>query len=134
MINAIKKEILDFKSLIKQGNAPVPISILDTEEEALSETESYAHSMMRMMKGQSYVMPSPNELSDYIYTAQDKYMMESWRSKMIYGTGAMVVDGLNMVQKTSGADELMLVNLGHSPVKMVHSAKLIADAYQMPEL
>ncbi len=106
----------------------------DTQEEALLETESYAHSMMRMMKGQSYVMPSPSELASFPYTQQDRYLMESWRSKMIYGTGQMVADGLNRGQQVSGADELMLVNLGHSPEKMVHSAKLIADAYQMPEL
>ncbi|HLV52130.1 MAG TPA: LLM class flavin-dependent oxidoreductase [Flavobacterium sp.] len=105
----------------------------DTEEEALTETESYAHSMMRMMKGQSYVMPSPAELAIYPYTPQEKYMMESWRSKMIHGTGEMVASGLNKVQEISGADELMVVNLGHSPEKMVHSAKLIADAFQMPE-
>lgn len=133
---AIYKENFQPSAVLDEPHTLACYSVFaaDTEEEALSETESYAHSMMRMMKGQSYVMPSPKELATYPYNSQDKYMMESWRSKMIYGTGEMVADGLNKVQKLSGADELMLVNLGHSPAKMVHSAKLIADAYQMPEL
>lgn len=90
--------------------------------------------MMRMMKGQSYVMPSPTELSSYPYTAQEKAMVKGWQSKMIYGTGKMVAKGLNKIQKLASADELMIVNLGHSPEKMVQSVSLIADAYQMPEL
>lgn len=106
----------------------------DTEEIAQSESESNAHSMMRMMKGQSYIIPSPAELASYPYTPQDRYIMESWRSKMICGTAEMVIDGLNRMQKITAADELMVVNLGHSPERLVHSAKLIADAYQMPEI
>lgn len=106
----------------------------DTEEIAQAESQSSAHSMMRMMKGQSYVMPSTTELAMYPYTPQEKYIMENWRSKMIYGTAEMVVDKLNKMQNITAADELMIVNLGHSPERLVHSAKLIADAYQMPEM
>lgn len=105
----------------------------DTEEEAFVQTESHAHAMMRMMKRQSYIMPSPEELATYVYTEQERYIMEEWRSKMFYGTGEMVVDELNNIQKISGADELMIANLGHSPKKVINSLKLIADAYQMPE-
>lgn len=105
----------------------------DTEEDALMESESFAHSMMRMMKGQSYIMPSPKELEKYPYTSQEKYIMENWKSKMICGTREMVKDRLNKVQKMSGAHELMIANLGHSSQKIVNSARLIADAYQMPE-
>lgn len=104
----------------------------DTQETALLQTEGFAHSMMRMMQGLSYVMPSTEELARYAYTAQEKYIMESWRNKMFYGTGEIVVRKLNEAQKSSGADELMIVNLGHSPKGIIRSAELIADAYQMP--
>ncbi len=104
----------------------------ESEEAALLQTESFAHSMMRMMQGLSYVMPSPEDLARYAYTAQEKIIMESWRNKMFSGTGETVVRSLNEVQKRSGPDELMIVNLGHSPKGILRSAELIADAYQMP--
>lgn len=106
----------------------------DREEDAIKQTESYSHSMMRMMKGQSFVVPSPEELAKFPYSAQERHIMEGWRNKMLYGTGEAVVQSLNQVQKQSGADELMVVNLGHSPEGMLRSAELIADAYQMPNL
>jgi len=39
---------------------------------------------------------------------------------------------LNKFQKISGADEMMIGNLGHSLKGILHSLKLIADAYDMP--
>ena len=104
----------------------------ENEETALLQTESFAHSMMRMTQGLSYLMPSPEDLARYAYTAQEKHIMEGWRDRMFLGTGEQVVSDLNEVQERSGADELMLVNLGHSPEGMLRSAELIADAYQMP--
>ncbi len=106
----------------------------ETEKEALLQTESFAHSMMRMMQGLSYLMPSPEDLARYPYTAQERQITEGWRHRMFYGTGETVVKSLNEVQKRSGADELMIVNLGHSPKGILRSAELIADAYQMPNL
>lgn len=106
----------------------------DTETEARIQTHSFSHSMLRMMKGESYVIPSPDELKNYKYTEQERYVLESWNQKMIQGTANQVVRELNEFQKISGADELMIANLGYSPEGILHSAELIADAYNMPNL
>lgn len=106
----------------------------DTEAEARIQTHSFSHSMLRMMKGESYVIPSPEELKNYNYTEQERYVLESWNQKMIQGTADQVIDGLNEFQRISGADELMIANLGYSPEAILHSAELIADAYNMPNL
>lgn len=106
----------------------------DTETEARIQTHSFSHSMLRMMKGESYVIPSPDELKNYHYTEQERYVLESWNQKMIQGTADQVVRGLNEFQKISGANELMIANLGYSPEGILHSAELIADAYNMPDL
>lgn len=104
----------------------------DNEEEAKVQTHSFSHSMLRMMNRQSYVVPSPDELKEYSYTDSERYILESWNEKMIYGTADQVVNRLNEFQKVSGADELMIANLGHSLEGILHSVKLIADAYNMP--
>ncbi|WP_161787205.1 hypothetical protein [Hymenobacter sp. IS2118] len=41
---------------------------------------------------------------------------------------------LNHYQAATQADEVMLVNLGHSPTAIHRSAELIADACHMPDL
>ncbi|CAD0002399.1 LLM class flavin-dependent oxidoreductase [Flavobacterium salmonis] len=104
----------------------------DSEEEAKTQTLSFSHSMLRMMSSQSYVIPSPEELKNYVYSESERYVLESWNEKIIQGTADQVVSQLNQFQKTSGADELMIANLGHSLKGILHSAKLIADAYGMP--
>lgn len=106
----------------------------DTAVEAKKQSYTISHSMLRMMKGQTYVIPSPEELKDYNYDHSEKLVLESWNKKMIYGTADQVVNSLNEFQKVSGADELMIANLGHSPEGILHSAKLIADAYNMPNM
>lgn len=104
----------------------------DNDEEAKIQTHSFSHSMLRMMSGKSYVIPSPEELKSYEYSISERLTLESWNQKMIYGTADQVVSRLNEFQKISGANELMIANLGYSPEGILHSAKLIADAYNMP--
>lgn len=104
----------------------------DNDEEAKIQTHSFSHSMLRMMSGKSYVIPSPEELKNYSYSISERLTLESWNQKMIYGTADHVVRRLNEFQKISGANELMIANLGYSPEGILHSAKLIADAYNMP--
>lgn len=106
----------------------------DNEEEAKSQSYSVSHSMLRMMNRQSYVIPSPEELKNYKYSDSERYILDGWNHKMIYGTADQVVSKLNHFQQISGADELMIANLGHSLEGILHSAKLIADAYHMPNL
>lgn len=106
----------------------------DNEEEAKIQTHSFSHSMLRMMSGKSYVIPCPEELKTYFYSDSERHVLESWNQKMIYGTADQVVSRLNEFQKISGANELMIANLGYSPEGILHSAKLIADAYNMPNM
>lgn len=121
-------EVLDKPYII----ACFSVFAADNEKEAKAQTHSFSHSMLRMMNRQSYVVPSPDELKEYSYTDSERYILESWNEKMIYGTANQVVNRLNEFQKVSGADELMIANLGHSLEGILHSAKLVADAYNMP--
>lgn len=87
-----------------------------------------------MIKGQSYLIPSPEELQNYNYDSSERFALQGGHEKMIHGTVDQVVAWLNEFQKNSGADELMIANLGHSLEEILHSGKLIVDAYKMPNL
>lgn len=86
------------------------------------------------MKVLSYVIPSPEEFKSYFYTDSERYVLESWNEKMIYGSANQVVKKLNDSQRVSGVNELMINNLGYFLEGMLHSAKLIADANNMPHV
>lgn len=112
----------------------LPVLAAEDAQEAYRESRAFSHSMMRMMYQQSYVIPSPAEAEAYPYDAQELRTLDSWHRKTLHGTPAQVVAKLNDYQAAAQADEVMLVNLGHSPVAIHRSAELIADAYHMPDL
>lgn len=41
-------------------------------------------------------------------------MLQMWTDKVLYGTGEQVVEKLNHYQAASGANELMILNLGYT--------------------
>jgi luciferase family oxidoreductase group 1 len=104
----------------------------DDEREARRQAWSYSHGMMRMSQRKSPVVPTPEEAETYPYSPSEREMIEMWNAKIISGTGAQVVEKLNAWQRRLGADELMLLNLGHSPAAIHRSTEIIADAYGMP--
>lgn len=95
---------------------------------------AYSHAMMRMSLRRSFVVPTPAQAAAYPYTTQERQIIEMWNAKIMRGTGRQVADELDRRQARTGADELMLLNLGHAPEAIHRSTELIADAYHMPTL
>lgn len=105
----------------------------DDEREARRQSWAYSHAMMRMSQGKSFVVPTPENAEAYAYTRQERQIIDIWDAKTMKGTGAQVVEQLNARQKHTGADEMMILNLGHTPSAIHRSVELIADAFGMPE-
>jgi luciferase family oxidoreductase group 1 len=105
----------------------------DDEREARRQAWAYSHAMMRMSQRKSFVVPTPEEAEIYPYSRSERHIIEIWNAKIMSGTGEQVVEQLNDCQQRIAADELMLLNLGHSPAAIRRSTEIIADAYGMPE-
>lgn len=106
----------------------------DDENEARREAWAYSHSMMRMSQGKSFVVPTQAEAEAYRYSPSEGQLIEMWNAKIMSGSGEQVVAQLNAWQGRISADELMILNLGHSPAAIHRSTELIADAFGMPDL
>jgi len=78
-------------------------------------------------------MPTPQEAETYDYSPIEKRVMQMWDAKIMSGTGEQVVDKLAAWQQRVNADELMILNLGHSQQAIYRSTELIANAYGMPD-
>lgn len=105
----------------------------DDEREARREAWAYSHAMMRMTTRRSFVVPTAKEAETYDYSPTEHRIMDMWNAKIMSGTGEQVVEKLNAWQQRVSADELMMLNLGHSPQAIYRSTELISDAYGLPE-
>ncbi len=105
----------------------------DDEHEARRQAWAYSHAMMRMSTRRPFVVPTAHEAEVYDYSPAESRIMDMWNAKIMCGTGRQVVDRLNAWQQRLNANELMILNLGHSPQAIYRSTELIADAYGMPE-
>ncbi|PLC50866.1 alkanal monooxygenase [Pollutimonas subterranea] len=105
----------------------------DDEHEARRQAWAYSHAMMRMSTRRPFVVPTAQEAEIYDYSPTEHRITDMWNAKIMSGTGAQVIEQLNAWQQRVNADELMILNLGHSPQAIYRSTELIADAYGMPQ-
>lgn len=110
------------------------VMVADEDREARRQSWAYSHAMMRMSQGKSFVVPTPEEAEAYEYSSSERRIIEMWDAKTMVGTADKVIDMLNSRQRATSADEMMILNLGHTSSAIHRSTELIADAYAMPDL
>ncbi|WP_189220220.1 LLM class flavin-dependent oxidoreductase [Streptomyces ruber] len=107
----------------------------DGESEARVRAHALSHAMLRMFTGRPFLIPTPKQ-ADTLYasaSSAEREAVDAWTSRIVYGTADRVVEGVNHVQATTGADEIILVPEAHSPDALPRSTALIADAYGIPD-
>ncbi len=119
--------------VLEQPYVIVSFGVMAADDEQEARRQAYSHAMMRMTTRRSFVVPTADEAEAYDYSVTERRIMDMWNAKIMSGTGGQVTEQLNAWQGRVQADELMLLNLGHSPDAIYRSTELIADAYGMPE-
>ncbi|OAR25955.1 alkanal monooxygenase [Streptomyces sp. ERV7] len=104
----------------------------DSEEEARRQTLTNALSMVRLRTGRPGLVPTPEEAAAYSFSPMEREFVDGWLANVVSGTAEEVRDGLDALQKRTGADELMLTANAHGPEVRVRSYELIADVYGAP--
>ncbi|MFC7343936.1 LLM class flavin-dependent oxidoreductase [Saccharopolyspora griseoalba] len=112
--------------------ASVSVMAADDELEALRQTRSYAHAMMRMLQGKSFLVPTPDEAASYRYANSEQQVLDHWISSVLHGTPEQVTAHLDRLHADAGPDEIMLGSAGHTPEALLRSTELLADACAMP--
>lgn len=104
----------------------------EQEQQARRQVLTGALAMVRLRTGRPGLVPSPEEVDDYPFTALEQEFVDSWLADVEYGTPEAVREGLTALQKRTGADELMLTSNAHGSAARLRSLELIADAYEFP--
>ena len=108
------------------------VMVSDDLELAKSEAWAYSHAMMRMSSLRSFVVPTAKEAADYHYSPMESSLMDMWSRKILCGTPNQVVAKIVGWQHKINANEIMVLNLGHSLEAIHRSAQLIADGFGLP--
>ncbi|GAA2228889.1 LLM class flavin-dependent oxidoreductase [Streptomyces amakusaensis] len=114
--------------------ALIGVSALAAEDERSARRQVLASSlsMLRLRSGRPSLIPSPEEAEAHPFTAAEREFSQSWMADVVHGTPDAVRDGLDRLQKRTGADELILTAPAHGGEERLRSYELIADAYELP--
>jgi luciferase family oxidoreductase group 1 len=102
-----------------------------SESEARWLSGSTALSILQLRTGRLGPLPSPEEASQYSFSAAERSIVEEAMSTHLVGDPDMVSDGLRQLQVRTGADEIMLSTRSHSNETRVRSLSLIARSWGM---
>ena len=110
----------------------VPVAVSDNPAEAKRQAATSAMAMLRMFKGEGYLLLPPDEVEAYPATAQERQVIDAYTSRTFHGTAAAVAGRLEALQERTGVDEVMLVVGGHSASLDERGITLLADHYALP--
>ncbi|MFJ2111378.1 MULTISPECIES: LLM class flavin-dependent oxidoreductase [unclassified Streptomyces] len=105
----------------------------EDEREARRQIMTGALAMVRLRTGRAGLVPTPEEAAAYRFSPLEQEFVDTWTANIVHGTPDAVREGLNGLQKRTGADELMLTSQAHGGDVRLRSYDLIADAYGMPK-
>ncbi len=110
----------------------VSLSAIASEdiEFAGAQAASGAMAMLRMFKGESYKLLSPQEVADYSATLNERAIIQMYTNRTFAGTAQQVARRLEELQERTGADELMLVTGSHVRNAALGTVQLMAEHYK----
>ncbi|MFH8619123.1 LLM class flavin-dependent oxidoreductase [Streptomyces sp. NPDC017979] len=115
--------------------ALIGVAALASQDEAQARREvlTGALAMLQLRTGRPGLMPTPERAGAHRFTAAEQDFVDGWLTNIVHGTPDAVRDGLDSLQKRTGADELMITANVHGDEVRLRSYELIADAYGLPE-
>jgi luciferase family oxidoreductase group 1 len=122
--------------VLTEPYALIGVAALATEDEAEARRQvmTGALSMVRLRTGRPGLVPTPEEAEEYRFTEGEREFVDVWLTNIVHGTPDAVREGLNDLQKRTGADELMITANAHTAAVRLRSYELIADAYGLPRI
>ncbi|WP_307865667.1 LLM class flavin-dependent oxidoreductase [Streptomyces montanisoli] len=120
--------------VLSEPYALIGVAALATEDEAEARRQvmTGALSMVRLRTGRPGLVPTPEEAEAHPFSEREREFVDGWLANIVHGTPDAVRDGLDALQKRTGADELMLTANAHTAAVRLKSYDLIADAYGLP--
>ncbi|MEV0379436.1 LLM class flavin-dependent oxidoreductase [Nonomuraea sp. NPDC050643] len=76
--------------------------------------------------------PTPEEADAHVWTAADRGLVKDRVDTRFVGSPAQVAEGLRVLRRVTGADELLVTTITHRHEDRVRSFELLAEAWNRP--
>jgi luciferase family oxidoreductase group 1 len=128
---SIYRSTFQSSRLLEKPRVMVAVSVLcaPTTDEAQWLAGSTALSILQRRSGQVGLLPSPEEAEAYPFTLAEKTIIDEALATHVIGDPTKVHEGLDLLQRRTEADELMLSTRTHSHEARVRSFTLVARSW-----
>ncbi len=106
----------------------VAVVCAETHDRARWLSGSGSLAFLRLRQGRPGLFPRPEEAAEYTFTPAEREVVTAWRSSQVLGDPDEVRRQLDDLVGRTGADELMVTTLLHSPEDRIRSYQLVAEA------
>jgi luciferase family oxidoreductase group 1 len=86
---------------------------------------------LRLRQGRPGRYPTPEEAAEYSFTPYEREIVKGWTSSQIVGDPDTVRSALAELVERTGADELIVTTMTHSPADRTRSYELVAQAAEI---
>jgi luciferase family oxidoreductase group 1 len=100
----------------------------DTAEQAKWLSGSTKLAVLRLRQGRPGRYPTPEEAAAFQFTPNEREAVKQFTASHVVGDPETVRVGLDDLVERTGADELMITTMVHSPKDRIRSYELIAEA------
>jgi luciferase family oxidoreductase group 1 len=109
----------------------VPVICAETDEHARWLSGSSALSFVRLRQGRPTPLPTPEEAAEYVFTPTEREIVRAWTAPLVRGNPDHVRSELEALAERTGADELMVTTMVHSPAERLRSYELLAESWSL---
>jgi alkanesulfonate monooxygenase SsuD/methylene tetrahydromethanopterin reductase-like flavin-dependent oxidoreductase (luciferase family) len=122
--------------LLEKSRVMVAVSVLcaPTTDEAQWLSGSTALDILQRRSGDVGLLSSPEEAEAYPFTSEEKTIVDEALATHVIGDPHAVHEGLDLLQRRTQADELMLSTRTHSYQARVRSFTLVAQSWGLVPL
>ncbi len=131
---ALYRQTFTPSARLAQPYCLISVSVLCAEDGA---TARWLHgptrlSALRLRAGRPSALPSPEEAAERTYSAAEQAVMAELTASHVVGAPGMVIDSLNRLVATTGANEVMVTTSTFAHADRLASYELLAQAATGP--
>ncbi|WP_327292616.1 LLM class flavin-dependent oxidoreductase [Streptomyces sp. NBC_01198] len=122
----VPSEVLDKPHVLVSAD----VVVAEDDETARRLASPYGLWVHSIRSGRGAIpFPSPEEAAAHVWTPQERALVEDRVRTQFAGSASTVTEQLRVLQRATGADELLVTTITHDHADRVRSLELLAEAW-----
>ncbi len=133
VLEAVEGYIAAFRPSAQLERPYVSVSadaVVARSQKAARELASGYALWVRSIRSGEGAIPTPEQASTYVWSAEDRALVEDRVERQFVGTPGQVADQLEQLREATGADELIVTTITHQHVDRERSYELLAEEWR----